>query len=483
MEMEAIKVHNLEVLKELVESELNYRHAKTLHIPDRGMYLPSPHARLIFNKHKTVILKDRKFNIVGIPFLYCDKEYAYGVIELGKPKEIKNEGQFKATQRFHRVTEDEFKKWHWTLPIYAYPIKKVHNFKEPIRINLPTGVQNFFRNPIQYLETGEYPFTAKHSLNLSFPIEVTCSNCGNWIYVPHAPMPSQCPHCGVSLMETEETKSRMTPLPKEEYERIYKDYPNRPLPKKYYKDQRGGVAWCLSSPKTKILTQEGWKPWHAIQVGDKVLTHRGRYKKVTRKDVFENVLKWVKVEFQFDDIEKLRYSTRVTENHPFLTKDGWKGSFTVPQYNIKFLRLDLNHIHDYGTNWQTCHANHKGSVQFEWYVKQFAEPFDGYTVTIMNANNPDMRRVEEGIWDPYLKKSSVVITGSGYYAEKAVIDDVPFLNTSLIAGDVWPDAIDPKAEFSESIASYILLTVTDSVLIADIKTLDGKLYDRTTIRK
>ncbi len=166
-----------------------------------------------------------------------------------------------------------------------------------------------------------------------------------------------------------------------------------------------------------------------------------------------------------------------------LTKDGWKGSFTVPQYNIKFLRLDLNHIHDYGTNWQTCHANHKGSVQYDWYVKQFAEPFDGYTVTIMNANNPDMRRVEEGIWDPYLKKSSVVITGSGYYAEKAVVDDVPFLNTSLIAGDVWPDAIDPKAEFSESIASYVLLTVTDSVLNADIKTLDGKLYNRTTIKK
>jgi len=324
MEMEAIKVHNLEVLKELVESELNYRHAKTLHIPDRGMYFPSPHAKLIFNKHKKVILKDRKFNIAGIPFLYCDKEYAYGVIELGKPKEIKNEGQFKATQRFHRVTEDEFKKWHWTFPLHAYPIKKVHNFKEPIRINLPTGVQNFFRNPIQYLETGEYPFTAKHSLNLPFPLEVTCSNCGNWIFVPHAPIPSQCPHCGDSLMETEETKSRMTPLPKEEYERIYKDYPNRPLPKKYYKDQRGGVAWCLASPKTKILTEEGWKPWHAIQVGDKVLTHRGRFKRVTRKDVFENVLKWVKVEFQFEGIKKLKYSTRVTENHPFLTKEGWK---------------------------------------------------------------------------------------------------------------------------------------------------------------
>ncbi|WAE39499.1 MAG: hypothetical protein QIT36_gp075 [Methanophagales virus GBV301] len=322
--MGPINVHNLEILKELAESELNYRHAKTLHIPNRGMYLPVPHAKLIFNKHKTVILKDRKFNITGIPFLYCDSTYAYGVLELGKPKEIKNEGQFKATQKYHRVTEAEFKKWHWDFPLYAYPVKEVRNFKEPIRINLPTGVQNFFRNPIGYLETGEYPFTAKHSLNLPYPIEVACSNCGNWIYVPHTPLPSQCPHCGATLVETEETKSRMIPLPKEEYERIYKDYPNRPLPKKYYKDQRGGVAWCLSSPKTKILTKEGWKPWYAVQVGDEVITHRGRYKKVTRKDVFENVLKWVKVEFQFDGVEKLKYSTRVTENHPFLTKEGWK---------------------------------------------------------------------------------------------------------------------------------------------------------------
>ena len=166
-----------------------------------------------------------------------------------------------------------------------------------------------------------------------------------------------------------------------------------------------------------------------------------------------------------------------------LTEDGWKGSFIIPQYNMRFLRLDLHHIHDYGNNWQTCHAYYKDSEQYRWYKNQTTNDFKGYTVTLMNANNPDMRKVEEGIWSEYLKKSSVIITGSGYYAEKAVIDDVLFLNTSLIAGDVWPDAIDPQAEFSESIATYVLLTVTDSVLISDIKTLDGKLYNRTIIKK
>lgn len=179
------------------------------------------------------------------------------------------------------------------------------------------------------------------------------------------------------------------------------------------------------------------------------------------------------------------YDTLATAFREFfeLPCDEWKWQFRLPEHKIRFLALDLNHIHDYGNNWQTCHAYHKNSPQYKWYVNKMSDGFNGYTVTLMNANNPDMRRVDGGIWNEHLKKSSLIITGSGYYAEKAIIDSVPFLNTSLVAGDVWPDAIDPKAEYSESISTYILLTVTDSALIADFKTIDGKLYDRTVIKK
>jgi len=322
MKSELVNAQNVNTLLELVESELNYRHAKGLHIPNRGMYLPSPHAKLIHDGHKTVILKDRKFKIAGVPFLYCDNKYAYGVLELKEPKEIKTEGQFKALQKYHRVTKKEFENWNWSFPLYAYYIKEVHNFKKPVKINLPQGVQNFIKNPVQYLEDSEYPFTGKHELSL--PLQINCPNCGRWIYVPHSPIPSDCPYCGYQLKEVEEEKSRMVPLPKEEYSRIVKDYPLKPLPKKYYKDQRGGVAWCFASPRTKVLTEGGWKPWNKIYPGERVLTHKGRFMRVTRKDAFEGIYDWIKVHLQFDNIKDLKYDIRVTENHPFLTTEGWK---------------------------------------------------------------------------------------------------------------------------------------------------------------
>ncbi|RLG20762.1 hypothetical protein DRN74_04695 [Candidatus Micrarchaeota archaeon] len=126
------------------------------------------------------------------------------------------------------------------------------------------------------------------------------------------------------MKEVEEEKSRMVPLPKEEYSRIVKDYPLKPLPKKYYKDQRGGVAWCFASPRTKVLTEGGWKPWNKIYPGERVLTHKGRFMRVTRKDAFEGIYDWIKVHLQFDNIKDLKYDIRVTENHPFLTTEGWK---------------------------------------------------------------------------------------------------------------------------------------------------------------
>ncbi len=47
----------------------------------------------------------------------------------------------------------------------------------------------------------------------------------------------------------------------------------------------------------------------------------------------------------------------------------WKWHFNVPDFNLCFIALDLNHIVDFGTTWQTCHDFHIGSEQMEWYRK------------------------------------------------------------------------------------------------------------------
>jgi len=38
-----------------------------------------------------------------------------------------------------------------------------------------------------------------------------------------------------------------------------------------------------------------------------------------------------------------------------LPDDEWKWHFDVPDLGVCFVALDLNHIQDLGTTWQTCH--------------------------------------------------------------------------------------------------------------------------------
>jgi len=67
---------------------------------------------------------------------------------------------------------------------------------------------------------------------------------------------------------------------------------------------------------TVVYTSKGWLPIYKIQMGDLVLTHEGRYRKVVQKH--KNLV----------NCEFTRYGIRsrqltVTSNHPVLTKDGW----------------------------------------------------------------------------------------------------------------------------------------------------------------
>lgn len=83
--------------------------------------------------------------------------------------------------------------------------------------------------------------------------------------------------------------------------------------------------YCFNSPFVKIYTSRGWKKIKDITVGDLVLTHKGRFKKVTQlyvRDCEKN-----------EPIYNIEYKTknknngvvrRITGNHPVLTTRGWK---------------------------------------------------------------------------------------------------------------------------------------------------------------
>ena len=47
-----------------------------------------------------------------------------------------------------------------------------------------------------------------------------------------------------------------------------------------------------------------------------------------------------------------------------LPGDEWKWFFDVPDFSIRFTALDLHHISDFGSTWQSSHAFGRDSRQF-----------------------------------------------------------------------------------------------------------------------
>lgn len=160
-----------------------------------------------------------------------------------------------------------------------------------------------------------------------------------------------------------------------------------------------------------------------------------------------------------------------------LPEAGWRWSFTIPQADVTFLALDMHHLSDYGTTFQTSHDHHKGSEQFQWYDAQTAGATSGFVVTLLNADSR-CRNLEQGAWHAMFSRGTVFITGFGYYAERAVESNgFPYYNTCVAkSGDVYRD---PKAVVCEPVASYMLLTFDRAAgrMTAELKRLDGSVID------
>lgn len=78
---------------------------------------------------------------------------------------------------------------------------------------------------------------------------------------------------------------------------------------------------CFINPRIPVYTSQGYKAISRIEKGDLVLTHRGRFRKVTStmQGTFE---KYVTLTFDVKD-NGIPLKMSVTRDHPFLTKRGW----------------------------------------------------------------------------------------------------------------------------------------------------------------
>jgi hypothetical protein len=174
------------------------------------------------------------------------------------------------------------------------------------------------------------------------------------------------------------------------------------------------------------------------------------------------------------------YDVEATAYRDFfpLPDQGWIWRFDLPRFGARFLALDLSHTQDQGTTWQTNHSFITGSEQFTWYAQQIARRDRPFVITLQNERNSTMRNYEKGAWHRLFRQGSAVISGFGYFAERAEVEGFPYFNTALKAGDKYPD---PQSKFFASEPTYLLLRFhqNSATFTIELKTLAGAILDRT----
>jgi hypothetical protein len=109
------------------------------------------------------------------------------------------------------------------------------------------------------------------------------------------------------------------------------------------------------------------------------------------------------------------------------------------------------------------------------------DPPPGFIITLHNERNAAMRHQAGGQWHQLFRKGSAVITGFGYYAERAEVDGMLYYDTSLHGqGDQYPD---PHSKFLEGQDNYVLLTFDrgQGTMVIELKNLQGEVLDRVTL--
>jgi len=167
-----------------------------------------------------------------------------------------------------------------------------------------------------------------------------------------------------------------------------------------------------------------------------------------------------------------------------LPGDEWKWQFALSDFDLRFIALDLNHIQDHGTTWQTCHAWQVDAPQFRWYAKTIKASEESFVVTLMNEKQTTVAGATKGAWHEQFRKGSALVTGFGYFAERSVIDGgLPYFNTCLKGdGDLYKD---PNSQFHAREDNYLLLTLRAGAptMTVALKKLDGTILDSIQIAK
>ena len=167
-----------------------------------------------------------------------------------------------------------------------------------------------------------------------------------------------------------------------------------------------------------------------------------------------------------------------------LPDDQWKWHFDIPTFSVRFLALDIEHIRDFGTTWQTCHAFDEASPQFQWFRSTMDVSKQSYIFSLMNEKQTDLEGRTKGLWGKEFRKGSALITGFGYFAERAELEGgLPYFNTCIKGdGDPYKDS---RSAFFAREDNYLLLTfrIGADHMRAELKNLQGETLDLREIEE
>lgn len=167
-----------------------------------------------------------------------------------------------------------------------------------------------------------------------------------------------------------------------------------------------------------------------------------------------------------------------------LPGDEWKWHFDLPDFDLRFIAVDLQHISDFGTTWQTGHPFDAKSEQFLWYRDLMAKTAQGFVFALINEKQTAVQGKTQGIWHEQFAQGSALISGFGYFADRAELQGgLPYYNTCL-KGDGSPYK-DPQSKFFAQQDNYLLLTFERGKPTVQIqfKNLIGEVLDTTLIEK
>ncbi len=185
-------------------------------------------------------------------------------------------------------------------------------------------------------------------------------------------------------------------------------------------------------------------------------------------------------------LEEPGYDITATGYRKFFALPGkeWIWTWDIPDFDLRFISVDMSHTGDFGQPNQACNAFDKNSEQFKWFEETMESTKAGYVITVFGETSSTVRRHAEGGWKRLIEKGTLAISGECYHAERTEVDGMTYYNSSLRGNGTFGH--DPQAAFSDKTASYQLLTLDREAgtLKSELKALDdGRVLDSKTFTK